>query len=562
MREFHVPDEIRRLTSASRQHCSKSRIRQTNNKERKTVKREEAKCKFCGRLHPFQKEQCPAFGKKCNLCEKMNHFSKVCQSKSSIGACECLDGDDSDNDAEDVYALNRGVDDEFPKKLYAKLQLGQSIIRFQFDCGATVNLIPLSTLHQALGAECTLRPPETDLRMFDNTQFKTVGMITAKIENPKTNECHVMDFYVTENHRQSILGSQACQQLRLLTVNKENILALCGRHITKENILEEYKDLFTGSRKLAGTLHIDVDSTVSPVRMPLRRLPIAVKDEVRIKLEQMVDQGIIVPEPEPSLWISALIVVTKPNGDIRICINPKPLNKALRRNHYPLPTIDDVIPDLKQAKVFSTIDAKDGFWHVELDEESSKLTTFLTSFRKFRWLRLPFGISIAPEEFQRRIHGALTGLEGIACIADDILVYGCGNNVEEAEMDHDNKFSALLNRCRMAGIRLNQGKLALRRKSIEFMGHRLSEKGLEVDSDKVEAIDRMPPPHDIKGVQRLLGMAAYLAKFVPNFSEVTAPIRSLLVRQVEFHWDDEIQGTAFKKLKSLLRSEPALQYFD
>ena len=112
--------------------------------------------------------------------------------------------------------------------------------------------------------------------------------------------------------------------------------------------------------------------------MPLRRLSIAVKDKVRIKLEQMVDQGIIVQEPEPSLWISALIVVTKPNGDIRICIDPKPLNKALRRNHYPLPTIDDVIPDLKQAKVFSTIDAKDGFWHVELDEESSKLTTFLT----------------------------------------------------------------------------------------------------------------------------------------------------------------------------------------
>ena len=90
---------------------------------------------------------------------------------------------------------NRGVDDEFPKKLYAKLQLGQSIIRFQLDCGATVNLISLSTLHQALGTECTLRPPETDLRMFDNTQLKTVGMITAKIENPKTNECHVMDFF-------------------------------------------------------------------------------------------------------------------------------------------------------------------------------------------------------------------------------------------------------------------------------------------------------------------------------------------------------------------------------
>ena len=150
----------------------------------------------------------------------------------------------------------------------------------------------------------------------------------------------------------------------------------------------------------------------------------------------------------------------------------------------------------------------------------------------------------------------------IACIADDILVYGCGNNVEEAAVDHDKKLAALLNRCRMAGIRLNQGKLALRRKSIEFMGHRLSGKGLEVDSDKVEAIERMPPPQDVKSVQRLLGMAAYLAKFFPNFSEVTAPIRSLLDKQVEFYWDDDIQGIAFEKLKSLLRSAPVLQYFD
>ena len=130
---------------------------------------------------------------------------------------------------------------------------------------------------------------------------------------------------------------------QLLTVNEKNILALCETHITKENILEKYKVLFTGLGKLAGNIYIDVDSIIPSVRMPLRRLPIAVKDKVRIKLEQMVNQSIIVPEPEPSLWISALIIVTKPNGDFRICIDPKPLKKALRRNHYPLPTIDDFV---------------------------------------------------------------------------------------------------------------------------------------------------------------------------------------------------------------------------
>ena len=155
---------------------------------------------------------------------------------------------------------------------------------------------------------------------------------------------------------------------------------------------------------------------------------------------------------------------------------------------------------MKTAKVFPTVDAKDAFWHVKLDEESSKLTTFQTPFGKFRWLRLPFGISIAPEEFQRRIHSALSGLKSIACIADDILEYGSGNSVEEATLDHDKNLLALLERCRECGIRLNKEKFKLRRKSIEFMGHRLTEHGLEADSNKISAIDKMPPPTDVKGV--------------------------------------------------------------
>ena len=110
---------------------------------------------------------------------------------------------------------------------------------------------------------------------------------------------------------------------------------------------------------------------------------------------------------------------------MRVCIDPSDLNKAIQRIHYPLPTIDEVLP-LKDAKIFSLVDAKDGFLQVKLSEQSSYLTTFWTPGGKFRWLRMPFGISSSPEEFQRRLQEALEGLEGISTVADDILIVGRG----------------------------------------------------------------------------------------------------------------------------------------
>ncbi|KAK3706238.1 hypothetical protein QZH41_003700 [Actinostola sp. cb2023] len=153
----------------------------------------------------------------------------------------------------------------------------------------------------------------------------------------------------------------------------------------------------------------------------------------------------------PTDWISAMVATKKRNGKIRLCIDPKPLNQALKRNHYPLPVIDDILPLLSNAKVFTFVDAKNGFWHVPLDIESSFLTTFATPWGRYRWNRMPFGISPAPEEFQRRLDNALEGLNGVQPIYDDILVYGSGDTEDQAIADHDRKIHSLQNCCRERG---------------------------------------------------------------------------------------------------------------
>ena len=133
-------------------------------------------------------------------------------------------------------------------------------------------------------------------------------------------------------------------------------------------------------------MHLDIDPTAKPVQMPPRRLPIPIKDEVKRELDEMCKNNIIEPVTESSPWISsALLVVYKPNGKLRICIDPKHPNAALKRSVYMMPTIENILPQLKNAKVFSTVDMTKGFNHLCLDDESAALTTFETPFGRHRW---------------------------------------------------------------------------------------------------------------------------------------------------------------------------------
>jgi len=155
------------------------------------------------------------------------------------------------------------------------------------------------------------------------------------------------------------------------------------------------------------------------------------KQAVESKLAEMEKAGIIARVDTPTDWISNMTAVWKADKkQVRICLDPRDLNKAVKRNHFEMPTLDDVLPRLVGAKVFSILDAKDGFLHVKLSEESSFLTTFWGPQCRYRWCRLPFGLCSAPEEFQRRLQSVMHGIDGVAVVADDILIFGKGEQHE------------------------------------------------------------------------------------------------------------------------------------
>ncbi len=182
-----------------------------------------------------------------------------------------------------------------------------------------------------------------------------------------------------------------------------------------------------------------------------------------------------------------------------------------------MPTTEEVATKFNNAKVFSVLDAKSGFWQIRLDEESSMLTTLNTPSGRFRWLRMPFGICSAPEEFQRRMNNTFENLKGTAIIADDLLVFGEGDDIASATKDHDENLKNALQRARERNLKLNKEKVKLRMSEVPYIGHLLTSEGIKPDPKKVEVVRKMPQPTDVPSVKRFLGIVNYLSKFLPIF---------------------------------------------
>ena len=147
--------------------------------------------------------------------------------------------------------------------------------------------------------------------------------------------------------------------------------------------------------------HIELDPKVKPVIHPPRKIALSLQPKLERELDEMVKQVVIVPVDEPTDWVNSLVVREKPNGSLRICLDPKDLNKAIKREHYPIPTADMVTNKLQGATLFSHLDGKSAYWNVELDEESSKLTTFNTHKGRFRYKKMPYGVSSSQDIYQR-----------------------------------------------------------------------------------------------------------------------------------------------------------------
>lgn len=245
--------------------------------------------------------------------------------------------------------------------------------------------------------------------------------------------------------------------------------------------------------------------------------------KVKEELKRMENNGVIEQVTQPTEWCTPMVPVLKRNTTkARICVDLTKLNKSVKREHYILPTPDEITAKLCGATVFSSLDAASGFWQISLHPDSCKLTTFITPFGRYCFKRLPFGITSAPEIFQRKMLETLSGLEGVEVFMDDILVHG--TSMEQ----HDAQPERVLRRVEAAGLKLNKEKCSLRQSQLRFLGNIIDQSGVRPDPEKVGAIQQLPPPKNVQELKRVLGMVNYLGRFVPALATVGQPLYELL----------------------------------
>ena len=249
--------------------------------------------------------------------------------------------------------------------------------------------------------------------------------------------------------------------------------------------------------------------------------------------------GVITKVNQLTDWYAGMVVVPKKSGGVQICIDFRPLNESVEREVHPLPTVDKTLGQLSGATLFSKHDANCGFLQIPLDEPLIHLTTFITPFGRFWFNKLPFGISSAPECFQKKMSDILAGEEGVLCHMDDVLIFG------QTKQQHDTRLHRVLQKIKKAGVTLNKEKCEFNQESLYILGHRIDRNGVAPDPNKTAAILKMETPKTVSELRRFMGMVNQLGLHI---ADLLKPLRELLSTKKAWVWN-HAQDTAFEQIK-------------
>ena len=558
-------------------------------------------CGNCGQRH--KPKECPAYGTDCHTCGKPHHWKDFCRSgkqqpRHSFGGQRGrgqrrgtsgsrggrgggqqrkiksmqADEENEDFDYQTFSTVTVSTVTSAPKRdeAFVKLKLklynrpGIHNIITKVDTGAQGNTLPLRLFREMFPDlltkngtpknEIVQKKGSTKLTAYNGTDIPCHGKIAFPCRY--MDEFQETEFYIVDVDGPAIIGLPSCESLRVVTLHCSITATPPVTKITcVQDLMSTNPEQFDRIGKIPGPVKLVVDQSEPPHIDAPRKTPIALKDAIKEELDSMVSEGVIRKVTEPTDWVSSLAYSKKKSGKLRICLDPRRLNQALKRPHHKIPTIEELTHQFCGSRFFSKLDAKSGYWSVQLDEDSQLLTTFQTPYGRYCFTRLPFGLKVSQDIFQLKMDQILENVKGATGISDDVVVYG------KTEEEHDESLRNLMKAAKENGLVFNSEKCTIKTNSITFFGAKYTPEGVHPDTDKVNDLKAMPAPQNKKELQEFLGFITYMSPFIQNLAEKAAPLRELLKKDSIFIWEEHHQ-TCFQKLKDTVSEDATLVYFN
>ena len=512
-----------------------------------------SRCSRCG--SPRHKtNDCPFRNQKCFNCNKVGHTQSNCsigkkKNFSEANNSKAKKPSKIKNIEEMAYLTVHAVRDAQESACSVSASVAGVKFKMEVDTGSPRTIISEKVWREVKAP--TLETTEVRLCTFVGEELEILGAFETKLTVlEKTIAGRVV---VVRGDVPSLLGRDCLVKLnpewKSSICQKVNHLSSCSR----EEILQKFPELFSndiGTIK-GSMIRLEMQSKTKPKFFSPRPIPYAIKDKVKAMLQGLEREGII-EKVETSEWAAPLVVVPKPDGDLRICGDYKvTINQHIKVDNYPLPKPEDIFASLEGAKFFTKLDLSRAYHQLQLDDESKRLTTVNTPFGLYQFTRLPFGVSVAPSKFQREIEKLVGDLPFVKVFLDDLLI--AANTLEEA---HKN-VGVVLQRLQEAGVRLKLDKCKFLLSELPYLGLIVSGDGLKTSQKKIEAIVAMSEPTNVKELRVFLGIVNYYGRFIPKLAHEARLLNDLLQKDKKFVWG-KAQRVAWEKIRKLLGSSAVL----
>lgn len=546
--------------------------------QRKTdpTQEEQKRCFNCGDLH--NTHDCPnkERGPKCFICNQYGHKSNACFSKKpeEKGKINMI-RTPIKRPTTQVRVNNQNIEAHIDSQsdftviredIIKKKQIPVILKKCSDEVKGVGGLAPLTgefsgkidINNDSFNLNCyTMSEKDLDVEMIIgldiiNDCTLTITPESTKLERWQKPEQNQMTFSNINDEIQELSRINYISNDETHDADLSNIADKTIRNEIKE-LIKNYspKSLIKCPIEMKIILTDDIPVTAKP-----RRLSPSERDDIERQVSEWKADNII--RESTSQYSANPLTVPKKDGTKRMCIDFRPINKKIIRDRFPIPNLEDQLDKLQQGLIYTTLDLKNGYLHVPIEEESRKFTSFVVPSGQYEFTKVPFGLSSSPSTFCRFINVIFKDLiaKGIVAIYMDDIIIIADNETQAIE-----RLKMVLKQAESHNLNIKWKKCEFLKRSVEIFGYEIGNKQIRSSLNKTNDVNKYPEPKNTKQIQRFCGFANYFRKFIDNFAFIAKPLTDLLKKETTFHFGDK-ERRAFEEIKSKIISRPVLGLYD